>query len=309
MSDLSFKIRNVTFANPVWTASGTFGYGDEYADVVDVNRLGAIVTKSLTLLPRQGAPPPRTCETAAGMLNAIGLQNVGLEGFLNDKLPMYETIGTRIIVSIAAYTIEEFCTIVEALSTADTIHGFELNISCPNTDQGGIFFGVSPDLSFQVVEAVRQLTDKIIIAKLTPNVSNVGEIAAAVEKAGADGVSLINTLIGMSIDVTTRRPRLGRIKGGLSGPCIKPVALAQVHDVYNAVTIPVIGMGGISSTTDVLEFMIAGATAVQIGTANFTDPMITMRTIDELHQYCADHGLESLKEMIGSLQYPDAECT
>ncbi|MCL5019579.1 MAG: dihydroorotate dehydrogenase [Patescibacteria group bacterium] len=284
------------------TASGTFGYGDELTGFLDVGRLGGIITKSLTYKPRIGNVPPRTCETPSGMLNSIGLANIGVHRFIKEKLPLYASLGTKVIVSIAGSTFQEYCDIVKEIESADGyVDGYEINISCPNTDKGGIAIGIKSDLSYELIHQIRPLTKKTLIAKLTPNVAGVGEVGVAVENAGADAVSLINTLIGMAINVETHRPKIGGVTGGLSGPCIKPVAVAQVFEVSRKVKIPVIGMGGISSVEDVIEFILAGAAAVQIGTLNFYDPLGTIKIIEGLEKYCADHKIDRLRDLRGKV--------
>lgn len=302
MPDLSCNIGSLVLQNPVMTASGTFGYGDELLGFLDVNRLGGIVTKSLTYKPRTGNIPPRTCETPSGMLNSIGLANIGVHRFIREKLPLYTSLGTRVIVSIAGSTFQEYCDVVTEIENADgCVDGYEINISCPNTDKGGIAIGIKSDLSYELIRQIRRLTKKILIAKLTPNVAGVGEIGVAVESAGADAVSLINTLIGMAINVETRRPKIGSITGGLSGPCIKPVAIAQVYEVSRKVKIPVIGIGGIASVEDVLEFILAGAAAVQIGTFNFYAPHGTIKIIEGLEKYCTANKIDRLQDLRGKV--------
>lgn len=296
---LQTKIHNLTLKNPVMTASGTFGYGEEFADFVDLNRLGGIVVKGTTGDRRQGNPYPRMAETPAGMLNAVGLQNVGVENFCKDVYHRIKHLDTNIIVNVSGSSIEEYCKTAAMIDALDNIPAIELNISCPNVKKGGMGFGTNPDMAAQVVSEVRKVYHKTLIVKLTPNVTSVVDIAKAVEGAGADSVSLINTLLGMAIDVEKQRPYLSTITGGLSGPCVKPVAVRMVWQVAHAVQIPVIGLGGIASAADALEFLMAGAKAVQVGTANFIDPAITMKIIDGLEDYCNRHGINDINEIIG----------
>lgn len=296
---LETKIHNLILKNPVMTASGTFGYGEEFADFIDLNRLGGIVVKGTTGERRQGNPYPRMAETPSGMLNAVGLQNVGVETFCNEVYHRIKDLKTNIIVNVSGSSIEEYCKTAAMIDALDKIPAIELNISCPNVKKGGMGFGTNPDMAAQVVSEVRKVYHKTLIVKLTPNVTSVVEIAKAVEGAGADSVSLINTLLGMAIDVEKRRPYLSTITGGLSGPAVKPVAVRMVWQVAHAVNIPVIGLGGIASAADALEFLMAGAKAVQVGTANFIDPAITMKIIDGLEEYCLRHGIKEIKEIIG----------
>ncbi|MEN6467281.1 MAG: dihydroorotate dehydrogenase [Syntrophaceae bacterium] len=287
--------------NPVMTASGTFGYGREFENYVDLDRLGAIVVKGISLEPMSGNPPPRTIETAGGMLNAIGLQNVGLKSFLSDKLPYLREIDTRIIVNILGETADEYREIAGVLDAAEGVDALEVNISCPNVSKGGISFGSDPEEAFKITGAVKSSTSLPVIIKLTPNVTDIVSIARAVREAGADCVSLINTLKGMAIDIEKRAPSLRNVTGGLSGPAIKPVALRMVWEVAREVSVPVIGIGGIMSHTDALEFMIAGARAVQVGTANFVNPAATMEIIEGLEKYAEEKGIQSIGDLIGSL--------
>jgi len=301
MVDLSVKIGGVTFKNPVLTASGTFGYGDEISNLIDVSSLGGIITKSITFHPRKGNPPPRIVETTAGMLNSIGLANIGAKRFVEEKLPLYESFNTRVIVSIAGETISEYCKVLEYLEKRGYVDGYEINISCPNTEKGGIYFGVDGELSGKVVEELRRLTSRLLIVKLTPNVTSIGDIAKAVEEAGADCVSLVNSFIGMALDIDSRKPELKNIIGGLSGPCIKPLALAKVYEVCSRIKIPVIGIGGISTGNDALEFLITGASAVEIGTATFFDPSSPVRIVKEIETYLEDKSIERLSDIVGSI--------
>ena len=299
--DLSVRIGPLVLKNPVLVASGTFGYGDEYAPLLDPSGLGGIVVKSLTLRPRDGAPPPRLAETPAGMLNAIGLQNIGVERFISEKLPFLRGYDTRVVVSVAGETTEEYGELAGRLDL-DGVDALEVNISCPNVEKGGMLFGSDPDSAYEVVSAVRRATSKPVIAKLTPHASDVAKVAEAVREAGADAVSLINTLVGMAVDVETRRPKLGNVTGGLSGPAVRPVALALVWKVASAVRIPVIGIGGISSPEDALEFLIVGARAVQVGTATFFRPRTALEVVDGIREYMERHGFGSIDELSGSLE-------
>jgi len=297
--------RGLVLKNPVMTASGTFGYGREFESYVDLNRLGAIVVKGISLEPMIGNPPPRIIETAGGMLNAIGLQNVGLKKFLSEKMPYLREIDTKIIVNILGETEDEYRKIAQALDAAQGVSAIEVNISCPNVSKGGISFGADPDEAFKITAAVKNSTRLPVIMKLTPNVTDIVSIARAVEAGGADCISLINTLKGMAIDIESRSPSLCNVTGGLSGPAIKPVALRMVWEVAKELSVPVIGIGGIMSHADALEFLIAGARAVQVGTANFVNPAATMEIVDGLQKYVDDKGLDSIKELIGSLQRRD----
>ena len=299
MVNLSTKIHNITLKNPVMTASGTFGYGEEFADFIDLSRLGGIIVKGTTGERRQGNPYPRMAETPAGMLNAVGLQNVGVETFCHEVYPRIKDIGTNILVNVSGSSIEEYCHVAEMIDELEHIPGIELNISCPNVKKGGMGFGTNPDMAAQVVSEVRKVYHKTLMVKLTPNVTSIVDIAKAVEQAGADSVSLINTLLGMAIDVERQRPYLSTITGGLSGPCVKPVAVRMVWQVAHAVQIPVVGLGGICSAADALEFLMAGAKAVQVGTANFIDPTVTVKIVEGLDDYCRRHGVEDINELIG----------
>ena len=296
---LEVKIHNLSLKNPVLTASGTFGYGEEFADFIDLSRLGGIVVKGTTGERRQGNPYPRMAETPSGMLNAVGLQNVGVETFCREVYPRIKDIDTKIFVNVSGSSIEEYCHVAEMIDELDNIPGIELNISCPNVKKGGMGFGTNPDMAAQVVRAVRQVYHKTLIVKLTPNVTSVVDIAKAVEQAGADSVSLINTLLGMAIDVERRRPYLSTITGGLSGPCVKPVAVRMVWQVAHAVQIPVVGLGGISTAADALEFLMVGAKAVEVGTANFLDPTVTVKIVEGLEDYCQRHHIDDINDIIG----------
>lgn len=297
--DLRVDIAGVTFKNPVMVASGTFGYGEEFADFIDLDALGGIVTKSITLKERAGHPPPRTCETAGGMLNAIGLANVGIERFIDEKIPFLKKLKTVIIVNVAGSTVQEYVEVSRRLEKAGHVDMIELNVSCPNVDEGGMEFGVDENSLIRVVKAVREVTTKPIIAKLSPNVTSIAQMARAAEEGGAAAVSLINTLVGLAINITDWRSRLSNTTGGLSGPAIKPVAVAMVYKVSQAVDIPIIGIGGIASTEDAVEFHLVGAHAVQIGTANFIDPTTSTNVISGLEKYLAQHKLSSIYDLIG----------
>ncbi len=302
MADLSVNIAGLQMKNPVMTASGTFGYGTEYADFVDLSRIGGIIVKGTTLHPRQGNPYPRLAETPSGMLNAVGLQNKGVDYFIGHIYPTIKDIDTNIIVNVSGSQVADYVATAERLNDLERIPAIELNISCPNVKQGGMAFGTSCVSAAQVVEAVRKAYRKTLIVKLSPNVTDIAEIARAAEGAGADAVSLINTLLGMAIDARTRRPVLSTVTGGLSGPAVKPVALRMVWQVAQAVGIPVIGLGGIMTATDAVEFLLAGATAMQIGTANFIDPTVTVKVVEGIETYLEQNGFTSAKELVGALQ-------
>lgn len=302
MVQLNTKIGSLELKNPVMTASGTFGYGTEYADFMDINRLGAIIVKGTTLHARQGNAYPRMAETPSGMLNAVGLQNKGVDYFVDHIYPEVRKFRTNVIVNVSGSCIEDYAETASIINTLNDIPAIELNISCPNVKQGGMAFGVKPESAAQVVAAVRKAYGKTLIVKLSPNVTDITEIARAVEGAGADSVSLINTMLGMAIDAEKRRPILSTITGGMSGPAVKPVALRMVWQVAKAVKIPVIGLGGICSATDAVEFLLAGASAVQIGTANFIDPAISEKVVDGIEDYLNRHGFSSVQEIIGALE-------
>jgi dihydroorotate dehydrogenase (NAD+) catalytic subunit len=295
--DLSVKLGSMNFSNPVIAASGTFGYGIEFAPFVDLNKLGGFCTKGLSLNPKLGNRVPRMIETSSGMLNAIGLENIGLEKFLNDKLPLLDKFKTRLIVNFFGNNNVEYIEMASALSDISSIDALEMNVSCPNVEKGGIELSSDPVILQRVVESVRKVTDKFLIIKLSPNVLDITKLAIAAENGGADAISLVNTYVGMKIDVGSAKPWLANITGGLSGPAIKPMALAMVYKTCRAVKIPVIGIGGISSVEDALEFLIAGASAIQIGTANYIDPSITIKVIDGLRDYCQKNNLNSLKDL------------
>ncbi len=299
--DLKVKIGGCTFRNPVFTASGTFGYGSEFADFVNLSRLGAVVVKGISLHPRAGNPPPRVVETPCGMLNAIGLENVGVERFLREKLPWLRGQGATVVVNILGNTVEEYAALAERLNDHEGIAALEVNISCPNVKEGGVAFGTDSQMAAAVTRAVRRATGLPLIIKLSPNVTDIQLMARSVAEAGADAVSLINTLLGMAIDLNSRRPKLANVVGGLSGPAIKPVALRMVWQVAQVVKIPVIGIGGIMTAQDALEFMVAGAHAVQVGTANFVNPRATEEIVNGIGSYLEQHGLASLAELRNTL--------
>jgi dihydroorotate dehydrogenase (NAD+) catalytic subunit len=299
---MSVKIAGIELRNPVMTASGTFGYGEEFSEYVDLEKIGAIITKGLSLKPRAGNATPRIVETPGGMLNAIGLQNVGLENFIAKKVPFVRTINTPVIVNLFGNTLEEYAELAQLIDRVPEVAGIEVNISCPNVKHGGIVFGTDPKAAFSVVKVVRQATIKPVIVKLSPNVTDIVEMAQACVDAEADALSLINTLTGMAIDLQSKRPVLANVTGGLSGPAIKPVALRMVWQVAKAVKIPVIGIGGIMSGKDALEFMLAGATAVQIGTANFLDPSAAQNIAADMENYLEEQGIGDIKELIGALR-------
>ena len=302
MVQLNTKIGSLELKNPVMTASGTFGYGTEYADFMDIERLGAIIVKGTTLNPRQGNPYPRMAETPSGMLNAVGLQNKGVDYFVDHIYPEVRKIQTNIIVNVSGSCIDDYVQTAGIINTLDDIPAIELNISCPNVKLGGMAFGVKPESAAQVVSAVRKAYDKTLIVKLSPNVTDITDIARAVEGAGADSVSLINTMLGMAIDAEKRKPILSTITGGMSGPAVKPVALRMVWQTAKAVKIPVIGLGGICSATDAIEFLLAGASAIQIGTANFIDPSISEKVIDGIADYLERHHFTGVQDIIGALE-------
>ena len=299
--DLSVQIGSLKLANPLMAASGCYGYGVEYADAVDLSSLGAVVSKGLFLKPREGHPPERIVETPSGMLNAIGLQGIGVHRYIAEKLPELRRLGATNVINICGSTLDEYVELARILSDAEGVHALELNISCPNIKEGGITFGCSLHGTFDVVNAVKKVTHLPVIPKLTPNVTDVASIAKAAEDAGADAVSLVNTFLAMAIDVETRRPKLSNIVGGLSGPAIRPIAVRMVYECRRAVKIPVIGMGGIASATDALEFMIAGATAVQVGTANFVDPFIWTKLVAGMQDYMTRHRISRLADLVGTI--------
>lgn len=302
MATLNVHIGGLELKNPVMTASGTFGYGTEFSDFIDLSRLGGILVKGTTLHPREGNPYPRMAETPSGMLNAVGLQNKGVDYFISHIYPEIQDIDTNILVNVSGSTIEDYVATAEKIAALDKIPGIELNISCPNVKEGGMAFGTSCMSAASVVKAVRKAYPKTLIVKLSPNVTNISEIACAVEAEGADSVSLINTLMGMAIDAEKRRPVLSTVTGGLSGACVKPIALRMVWQVAKAVKIPVVGLGGIMNATDAIEFLLAGATAIEIGTANFIDPQITVKVVEGIEAYLDRHGCKSVQEIIGGLE-------
>jgi len=299
---LDVEIAGIKMKNPVMVASGTFGCGEEYSEVMDISRLGAVVTKTVTLEPRQGNPPPRICETPSGMLNSIGLQNDGIDAFLKNSLPLLAKFKVPVIVNIAGDSLNDFAELTKKLDGQPAVKGIELNISCPNVKKGGMLFGCAPDSAAEVVKSVKKMTALPVIVKLTPNVTDVARIAMSVEAAGADAVSLINTLIGMSIDIETRKPKIATATGGLSGPAIRPIAVRMVWNVAQAVKIPVIGIGGIMTAEDAIEFFLAGASAVQVGTANFIDAEASIKVIDGIKSYLGSRKLSGIKEIIGKIR-------
>jgi dihydroorotate dehydrogenase (NAD+) catalytic subunit len=299
--DLSVRIGSLELRNPLMAASGCFGYGVEYADAVDLSSIGAVVSKGLFLKERSGHPPQRIVETPSGMLNAIGLQGIGVHRYIKEKLPELRRLGATNVINICGSTLDEYVELARILSDAEGVHALEINISCPNIKEGGITFGCSLHGTFDVVSAIKKVTHLPVIPKLTPNVTDVASIAKSAEDAGADAVSLVNTFLAMAIDVETRRPRLTNIVGGLSGPAIRPIAVRMVYECRQAVKLPIIGMGGIATAEDVLEFMIAGATAVQVGTANFVDPFIWSKLLDGLTSYMRRHDIARVSDITGSL--------
>tara|TARA_B100000745_G_C20114615_1_gene381528 strand:- start:45 stop:983 length:939 start_codon:yes stop_codon:yes gene_type:complete len=303
LANLTIHIGNTSFENPIWVASGTFGYGTEAPELVDVNQLGAIVTKSITRQPREGNPPPRIVETASGMINSIGLANIGVEKYIKDLLHIYEGLSTKIIMNIAGTDIREYVEIMEMVeSVSSVIAGYEINISCPNVKKGGMEFGVDCEMTAKLTETLRGITERLIIMKLSPNVSDIVSIGMSAENAGADAVSAINTVVGMSINAKTGMSDISTTYGGLSGPAIKPIGLAAVHKLYQQLSIPIIGIGGIVSGEDAVEYMLAGATAVQVGTANFRDPGISENTVDSLKNILNESNRNVAADLIGSVQ-------
>jgi dihydroorotate dehydrogenase (NAD+) catalytic subunit len=300
--NMAVEIAGVKLKNPVMTASGTFGYAGEFERLVDLNRLGAIIVKGLSLEPSKGNAPQRIVETACGMLNAIGLENVGYTAFVNEKIPFLKKLTTPFFVNIYGKSIDEYAELTESLDKIAEIAGIEVNISCPNVKSGGMAFGAYQESAFEVVKAIRSQTARHLMVKLSPNVTDITQIARAVEAAGADSISLINTLTGMAIDIETRRPKLANITGGLSGPAIKPIGLRMVWQVARSVKIPVIGIGGIMNAEDALEYLIAGATAIQIGSANFVNPKATMDVLEGIESYLLQKNISDVRDIIGSLQ-------
>lgn len=301
MVKLGVNIGGLNLKNPVLTASGTFGYGEEFADFIDLNRLGGFVIKGTTINHREGNPYPRMAETPSGMLNAVGLQNKGVDYFIDNIYPRIKDVDSNVIVNVSGATIDDYVAVCEKLTPFDKINAIEVNISCPNVKQGGMAFGTTADGAAQVARAVRKAFPKTVIIKLSPNVTDITEIARAVEAEGADAVSLINTLLGMAIDVERQRPYLSTITGGLSGPAVRPVAVRMVWQVAKAVNIPVVGLGGIMNGRDAIEFMLAGARAIQVGTANFVDPSVTMKIIDYMEDYCQRHGISDINDIVGMI--------
>lgn len=302
MADLSVNIGRLSMKNPVMTASGTFGYGLEFADFIDLSRLGGIIVKGTTLKPREGNPYPRMAETPSGMINAVGLQNKGVDYFIEHIYPQIKDIDTQILVNVSGSTIDDYAETARRLASLSKIEAIELNISCPNVKEGGMAFGTSCQSAASVVKAVRAAYPCTLIVKLSPNVTDITEIARAVEAEGADAVSLINTVLGMAIDAERQRPVVSTVTGGLSGPCVKPIALRMVWQVFHAVQIPIVGLGGIMNATDAVEFLLAGARAIEIGTANFIDPQVTLKVIDGIDNYLDRHGCRSVDEIIGALK-------
>ena len=301
MVNLGVNIGGLNLKNPVLTASGTFGYGEEFADLIDLNRLGGFIIKGTTINHREGNPYPRMAETPSGMLNAVGLQNKGVDYFIENIYPRIKDVDSHVIVNVSGATIDDYVAVCEKLAPLDKINAIEVNISCPNVKQGGMAFGTTSEGATQVTKAVRNAFPKTVIIKLSPNVTDITEIARAVEAEGADSVSLINTLLGMAIDVERQRPYLSTITGGLSGPAVRPVAVRMVWQVAKTVKIPVIGLGGIMNGRDAIEFMLAGASAIQVGTANFVDPSVTMKIIDYMEDYCLRHGVKDINEIVGMI--------
>lgn len=299
MARLDVNIGSLHLKNPVLTASGTFGYGEEFADFIDLGRLGGFIVKGTTLNHREGNPYPRMIETPSGMLNAVGLQNKGVDYFIDTIYPRIKDCGSEIIVNVSGANIDDYTEVARRLAALDGINAIEVNISCPNVKQGGMAFGTTCDGAASVTRAIRRAFPRTVIVKLSPNVTDIAEIARAVEAEGADSVSLINTLMGMAVDVERRRPYLSTVTGGLSGPAVRPVAVRMVWQVAKAVKIPVIGLGGIMNGRDALEFIMAGATAIEVGTANFIDPAVTLRIIDEIQDYCSRHGVADIHDLIG----------
>jgi len=301
---MRMKIKDVEFTSPLLTASGTYGYGHEVQGLAEVNKLGGIITKSVTLHPREGNPPPRIAETSFGMLNSIGLANLGVEKYCEEVIPFLNNLKTQVIINVAGSKLEDYLKTLEKLEATNGRHvGYEINISCPNVKKGGLEFGVSPEMTMELTVEMRKRTDRLLIMKLGPNVTRIEDIAQAAESGGADAVSAINTIVGMAIDIKTRNPKLYTNYGGLSGPAIKPIAIANVHKVFKAVEIPVIGIGGISTVEDVVEFLLAGASLVQIGTMNYQNPNIGSQLRSELDKYLMNESIEDLQDLIGKVKY------
>ena len=301
MARLNVEIGDLKLKNPVTTASGTFGYGTEYKDFIDLGRLGGIFVKGTTVEPRQGNNYPRMAETPSGMLNSVGLQNKGVDYFVDHLYPVIKEYDTNIIVNVSGSTIDDYVRCTEKLVNLDKMPAIELNISCPNVKEGGMAFGVSCESAAKVTRAVRDIFPKTLIVKLSPNVTNIADIARAVEGEGADSVSLVNTFMGMAIDIESRKPKLSTVTGGLSGPCIKPIAVRMVWEVFNAVKLPIIGMGGISNWQDAIEFILAGSRAIQVGTYNFIDPTVSVKIVDGINEYLDRHNIESVNDLVGQM--------
>ena len=298
------KLKDIEFSSPLLTASGTYGYGHEVRDMADVNQWGGIITKSVTRHPREGNPPPRIAETRSGMINSIGLANLGVEKYCNEIIPLLNELQTKVIINIAGSAMKDYLETMEMLESKNGKHvGYEINISCPNVKEGGIEFGVNCEMTEQLTIEMRKRTDKLIIMKLSPNVTRIEDIAQAAESGGADAVSAINTVVGMAIDLKTRKPKLNTTFGGLSGPAIKPIAIANVHKIFKAVNIPIIGIGGIATARDVVEFLLAGATMVQIGTMNYQNPNLGVQLKEELSEYYSQNEIEKTEDLIGKVEY------
>jgi dihydroorotate dehydrogenase (NAD+) catalytic subunit len=302
MTDLSVDIGNLKLKNPVMVASGTFGYAEEFKDFFDLNKLGAVVTKTITPEPRPGNKPPRIVETVGGMLNSIGLPNVGVDNFIIEKMPFLQTLNTKRIINVAGKTGDDFVKAVETLESVPAIDGYELNYSCPNVKEGGLSFSADTKIAQKVTENVRRITDRPLIVKLTPNVTSIGDIGKAVQAGGADAISAINTLVGMAVNLYTKKPRLSTVTGGLSGQAIKPIALAKVYELVQNVSIPIVAIGGISNANDALEFLLVGAKAVQVGTANFMNPKAPLDVLVGIEKYCQKNKLVSISDFIGRLK-------
>ena len=303
-TQLEVEVGKIRMKNPVMTASGTFGYGEEFSQFIDLNKLGAMVLKGITLKPKMGNPLPRISETPSGILNSVGLQNIGVEVLIKEKLPYLQKFNTPVIINISGDTIEEYIELARRLgevSSETEIAGLEVNISCPNVKKGGMEWGTDPQSTYRLVNEIRKVTNLPLIVKLSPNVTDIRVIAQAAEEAGADAISLINTLIGMTIDINSRQPKLANVRGGLSGPAVKPVALWLVWQVFNTVDIPIIGMGGIMNTQDAIEFIIAGATSISVGTANFVNPHVTIDIIEGIEKYLVEKNIKNINELVGSL--------
>ena len=299
---LALNIKDILFKNPIMVASGTYGYGNEVSDFVDLSKFGAIITKSVTRNPREGNPPPRIFEVSSGMLNSIGLANLGVEQYIVEKIPYLNKIDTNVIINIAGTKINDYIETLEMLESADSNHiGYEINISCPNVKEGGMEFGVSPDMTFKLTQELRSKTEKLLIMKLSPNVTSISEIGLAAQRGGADAVSAINTVMGMSIDIHSKKPRLSTVMGGLSGPCIKPIAVANVHKLFKNLNIPIIGIGGISNSDDIIEFLLSGANFIQLGTINYKHPNLINSLSEDLQNYLKDRSVSHIKDIVGDL--------